>query len=148
MMDELDELILKELRKDARQSYRKIAGNLKVATGTIQNRIQKMEKDKLIKGYRVDIDYQKLGYNISAIIAICIDRFKIKEVEEKLKKNPHIFGVYTVTGEYDLFLSVSFKTMTQLNEFITDELKDSAIIKSVTFMILGTEKEEHTFLTG
>lgn len=146
MVDELDEFILRELRKDARQSYRKIAEKLKVATGTIQNRIQKMEREKVIKKYHVDIDYAALGYKVSAIIALCLNRASLKEVEEILEKNPNVFGIYDVTGEYDVFISVSFKSMEDMNEFITKELKDPRITKSVTFVILKTKKESHTFL--
>ena len=145
-VDELDELILKELRKDARQSYRKIAEKLKVATGTVQNRIQKMEREKIINRYHADIDYEKLGYKISAIIAICVNRSNLREVEDMLEKNPNVFGLFDVTGEYDIFLSISFKGMEELNSFITKELKNPYITKSVTFIILKTKKEAHTFL--
>jgi Lrp/AsnC family transcriptional regulator for asnA, asnC and gidA len=63
-----------------------------------------------------------------------------------LEKNPNVFGVYDVTGEYDMFVSVSFKSMEDMNEFNTKELKDPKITRSVTFVILKTKKESHTFL--
>lgn len=145
-MDELDELILKELRKDCRSSYRKIAEKLKVATGTVQNRIQKMERDKVIDGYHAVLDYSKLGYNISAIIALCINRTAINDIEKNFQNNPNVFGLYEVTGEYDLFISVRFRKMEELNRFVRDELKHPDIVKTVTFIILNTKKEAHTFI--
>ncbi|MEM0372470.1 MAG: Lrp/AsnC family transcriptional regulator [archaeon] len=146
MIDELDELILKELRKDCRMSYRKIAEKLKVATGTVQNRIQKMEREKVINGYHADLDYSKLGYNISAIVAMCLSRDELKEIEEKLGKNPNVFGIFEVTGEFDIFISVRFKKMEELNKFIREELKHPGITKTVTFVVLNTKKEAHTFI--
>ena len=146
-VDDLDLQILKELRLDCRQSYRKIAGKLKVATGTVQNRINKMEKDGIIGKYHVDISYGKLGYGISAIIGICVDRQNLDDIQKVFKKNPNVFGMYDVTGEYDIFISVRFKDMNELNEFIKKDLCNQYISKTVTFLVLRTLKEAHTFLS-
>jgi len=147
MVDELDLQILRILRKDARLSYRKIAEELKVATGTIQNRIQKMEKEKVITDYHVGVDYTKLGYNISAIIGVCIDRKDSEKIEKKLIKHLNVFAVYSVTGEYDLFIGTRFKTMNELNDFIKKELSSHSILKTNTFIILDVSKETYSFLS-
>ncbi len=145
-LDKLDKLILKELTKDARQSYRKIAEKLKISVGTAQNRIIKLEQKGIIKKYKATLDYEKLGYKVAAIIALCVDRKKLNEVEKKLSKIPNVFGLYEVTGEFDVFASVRFKDMRELDNFIREELSDEAITKTVTFLILRTIKEGHTFL--
>ncbi len=147
MVDELDLEILKLLRKDARLSYRKIAKKLNVATGTIQNRIQKMEESGVITDYHVGVDLNKLGYNIAAIIGICIDRKAASEIEQKLIKHKNVFAVYSVTGEYDLFIATRFKTMTELNDFIRNELSNDSILKTNTFIILNISKETYSFLS-
>lgn len=147
-VDDLDLKILKELKKDARQSYRKIASKLSVATGTIQNRIQKLENEGVIRNYHVCINYSKLGYNIAAIIAICIKRADLSKILSKLTAHPNVFGAFSVAGEYDFFISTRFKSMDKLNEFIVKELSDEVIEKSVTFLVLKTHKETHTFLIG
>lgn len=146
MVDELDVQILSELVRDSRQSYRKIAEKLKVATGTIQNRILKMELEKVIKSYSANIDTQKVGYNISALIALCIDRAQLKQVEEKFVKHPNVLEMFKITGEYDAMIRVSFKSMSELNEFITKKLKEQGINKTVTFIILDTMKESLNLL--
>ncbi len=146
MVDELDLQILSILRRDARLSYRKIAEELGVATGTVQNRIQKMEQEKVITDYHAGIDLSKLGYNIAAIIGICIDRKEASKIEKKLVKHSNVFAVYSVTGEYDLFVATRFKTMEDLNNFIRKELSNESILKTNTFIILNISKETYTFL--
>ena len=146
MVDELDLKILKVLRKDARLSYRKIAEELKVATGTIQNRIQKMEQEGIITDYHAGVNLNKLGYNIAAIIGVCIDRKEATKIEKKLINHTNVFAVYSVTGEYDLFVATRFKTMNELNNFIRKELSNNSILKTNTFIILNISKETFSFL--
>jgi Lrp/AsnC family transcriptional regulator for asnA, asnC and gidA len=148
-MDELDIKILKLLRNDGRLSYREMAKTLGVATGTIQNRIQKLEKEGVILGYHAQLDYSKLGYTITALIAMVIRREDpegVKEAEQMLTNHPNVFGLYTLTGEFDLLISTKFRTMTELDDFIKKELSSTAIKKTVTFLALKTIKEKHTLL--
>jgi Lrp/AsnC family transcriptional regulator for asnA, asnC and gidA len=146
MVDDLDIEIIKELRKNGRLSYREIARKLGVSPATIQARISRMEKEKIIENYHADIDYAKIGYPVAAIIAIISKRDKIEELEERLLHNRNVFGLYEVTGEYDLFLGVRFKSMQELSSFIKNELTHKYVDRSTTFLILKTEKEKHTFL--
>ena len=146
-IDKLDLEILRELKADARQSYRKIARKLKVATGTIQNRIQRMESEGIIEDYHACIDYSKLGFSIAAVIASCVKRKDLPKIIEKIVANPNIFGVFSVTGEYDIFMSARFKDMDGLNEFVVEELSHPSVERTVTFLVLKTHKESHTFLS-
>jgi len=146
MPDALDLRIIKVLRKDSRLSYREIARRLEVAVGTIQSRIKILEKDKVIQRYHAEIDYSKLGYGLVAVIAMDIDLKKLPEFEKRLLKHKNVFGLYEVTGDFDIFVAVRFKNATELNEFIQKNLKDPAVKKSNTFIVLKTEKEAHTLL--
>jgi DNA-binding Lrp family transcriptional regulator len=145
-IDDLDLQILKELKRDARLSYRKMADKLKVATGTVQARINRLENIGIIKDYHASIDYNKLGYYVTAVIACTVKRKSMDEFVKEIGKHPNVFGVFSVTGEYDMFISVKFKDMDDLNKFVIGELAEEFIDKSVTFLVLKTHKEAHTFL--
>lgn len=146
MPDELDIKIIKELRKDSRLSYREIARRLDIAVGTAQSRIRELEKNKIIQRYHVEIDYSKLGYGLAAVIALNVDLKKKVELEKRLLRNRNVFGLYEVTGDFDLFVAVRFKNAKELNEFIQRNVKDKAVKKSTTFIVLKTDKEAHTIL--
>jgi len=62
-MDEKDKLILFELLQDCRQSISKMAKVVKLPQQTVSYRINKLEKNKVIKKYTINVDYQKLGLN-------------------------------------------------------------------------------------
>ncbi|MFH0987025.1 MAG: Lrp/AsnC family transcriptional regulator [Candidatus Micrarchaeota archaeon] len=146
-VDSLDIKILMELNKDARFSYRKIAEKLRVATGTVQSRIKRMEKSGVIKNYHARFDFVKLGYTLPTLIGVSIRRGENSSFIKKLEKNKCIYGLYFVTGEYDLIIAANFKNINELNEFINKELGDTLVEKSNTYLILKTLKEEHTFLS-
>jgi len=146
MPDDLDLKIIKELRKDSRLSYREIARRLGVAVGTVRSRIKELEKKKIIQRYHAEVDYSKLGYGLAAVIALNVDLSKMNSFEKKLMKNRNVFGLYEVTGDFDVFLAVRFRNATELNAFIKTNLTDPAIKKSTTFLVLRTEKEAHTIL--
>jgi DNA-binding Lrp family transcriptional regulator len=146
MVDELDVKIIKELRKDARLSYREIARRLEVAVGTVQSRILGLEKRGIIQKYHAEIDYSKLGYGLAAIIALNVDLKKMPEFEKKMMQDKNVFGLYEVTGDFDIFLAVRFKNSKELNEFLKKTLSGPAVKKTTTFLVLKTEKEAHTIL--
>lgn len=146
MVDDLDLQIIQVLRKDARLSYRKIAKQLGVATGTVLQRIKRMENQKIIENYHADIDYTRLGYAVAAVIAIIAKREKFPEIQRRMLEHKNVFGFYEVSGEYECFIAVRFKNMEELNEFIKKEFDPKYVNRVTTFIILKTEKEKHTLL--
>jgi DNA-binding Lrp family transcriptional regulator len=51
MLDETDLKILRRVLKDARMSYRRIADEIDVSPPTVLSRVQKLERDRIIKSY-------------------------------------------------------------------------------------------------
>ncbi|MFH0861056.1 MAG: Lrp/AsnC family transcriptional regulator [Candidatus Altiarchaeota archaeon] len=141
--DDLDIKIIRELKWDSRQSYRDIARKLEVAEGTVYNRINKMREGDLIKGFMVDIDYSKLGYDLTALIGITTEGGSLQEVEQEISKEPSISALYDVTGEYDALLVAKFKDREGLNNLVKKLLAMPEIKRTYTMVVLNVVKEEH-----
>lgn len=142
-IDELDLKIIRELQKDARKSYREIADNLKIAEGTVYNRVSKLKSQGIIKGFIPDIDYSKLGYDLEAVIGIVVKGGHLQEVEKRLSSEPNVSAVYDVTGEYDAVVVAKFKNRSGLNDFVKKLLATENIKRTYTMMVLNIVKEEH-----
>ena len=106
-IEDLDIEILKILSVDGRKNKSSIAEELNRSPNTIIKHIQKLEEHKVIKNYEVQLDYEKLGYNIIAIIELTISKGKMLDVENKIAKIPNIFGVYDITGTYGIYGAIS-----------------------------------------
>lgn len=61
-IDEIDEKILRILSTNARASLLDISGKLKLTTKTIAARIKRLEKEEIILGYRINLNFRKIGY--------------------------------------------------------------------------------------
>ena len=139
---DLDLRILKWLSGDGRLTKSFLADELKRSPNTIKAHIEALEKEKIIKGYGVHIDYEKLGYEIMAVIELTISKGKMIEVEKELSLLPHIFAVYDITGTYDALLLARFKKRSELSDLIKKINSNEYVIRTNTHLILNVIKEE------
>ena len=113
-MNPKDKTLLNILLDNSRLSFREIAKKAKVSVVTAINRVKQLEKQKIIKTYTTELDYDKLGYDVQAIISLRISRGKLHEVEKKVAHHPNVFAVYDVTGGFDAVVIAKFKPMISL----------------------------------
>ncbi len=141
-VDDTDIEIIKRLEKDGRASFREIAEDLDVSEGTVYNRVNRMEKEDIIKGFSVRVDSMELGKELEAIISLRVDGAYLTNVEQELSEKEPVRCVYDVTGEYDVILIARFGTRTKLNKFVKNILSHKHIQKSVTHIVLSEVKED------
>ena len=139
--DELDEQILGILAQDSRLGYTQIAKILKKSHTTIKKRLGILEDHKVIKHYTIDIDYEKLGYEIVAVIEASIAKGKLIDVQKQIAGYPNVFGVYDVTGDYDSIIFVRFRTRKELSHIIKEILSSEYIIRTNTHVVLNIIKD-------
>jgi Lrp/AsnC family transcriptional regulator for asnA, asnC and gidA len=142
-IDDLDLKIIRELQKDARQSYREIADKLGVAEGTVYNRVNKLQGLEVIKGFIPNIDYSKLGYDLVALVGVMVEGGYLPEIEQKIAKESNVSAVYDVTGEYDAIIVAKFKNRSGLNDFVKRILAMEHVKRTYTMVVLNILKEEH-----
>jgi DNA-binding Lrp family transcriptional regulator len=141
-LDSLDGKILKNLAVDARQSARQLALKLGVSTVTILSRMKKLEKEKIILGYTVTIDHEKIGYSLTAIIEIIAKNDKIEDIEEKISKFENVCGVYDITGTTDTVIIAKFKERNELSTFVKGLTAIPNVENTITHLVLNTAKED------
>ncbi len=145
-IDALDIAICKELSNDCRQSFRAIGEKLQKSPGTIKSRIDKLENQGIIQNWGAQLDYQKLGYDFTAIIELDTMRSKTQEILKSIAKSPNVFGIYDVTGDYEAIIMIRTKTRSEFRD-LSEKLFESAYIKKVTtHIVLKSIKDESTIL--
>jgi len=136
-----DIAILRELGRDSRKSFRIVARKLGIATTTVIKRYNRMKELGIIKHSSLVIDYEKLGYSLSAIIELIVSKGKLIEVEEKIAKKHNAFAVYDVTGETDAMIIARFRSREELNDFVKSLLAMEFVERTNTHLVLNTVKE-------
>jgi Lrp/AsnC family transcriptional regulator, regulator for asnA, asnC and gidA len=140
--DKTDNEILAILLENSRLSYRQIAKKMKRSVVTVLNRMKAMEEEGIIKGYIVDLDYEKLGYEMSVMVHMRISKGMLPEVERKIASIPSVYAVYDVTGEFDAVVLAQFRSRTAMDSFIKKVQKMEFIERTKTELILNKVKED------
>jgi len=140
-LDDVDRKILALLQENARISFRDIADAVGVSVGTVHNRIKKLERLGIIRGYTTLLDPYKLGFELTALILMQVDGAHIVEVEREIAKHREVCGVYDITGDFDILVIARFRTREELNNFIKSILKLPHIKRTVTSIALNIVKE-------
>jgi DNA-binding Lrp family transcriptional regulator len=140
--DQLDERILRLLLTDGRSSFRSLAAELSVSTTTIAGRVARLERSSLIKGYAALLDFEKLGYEMTAVTEILVSKGKLLEMERDIAKLPGVCAVYDVTGEIDGIIVAKFKTREELSRFTKGLLSMPFVERANTHVVLTTVKED------
>ena len=141
-LDALDRGILQELNADARRSHRTIASRLGVSPTTVSSRIDRMEKDGIIRGYIPVLDDELVGWDLAATIGIRISKGRLREVEERLAKDPRAYAIYDVTGDFDALLIGRFRDRRDLDRFVKHALQDPHVERTNTQVVLNRVKED------
>ena len=142
MLDALDRGILQELNVDARRSHREIAQRLKVSPTTVSSRVSRLEREGVIRGYVPLLDDQLLGWDLAATIGIRISKGKLREVEERLARDPRAYAIYDVTGDFDALLIGRFRDRRDLDRFVKHALQDPYVERTNTQVVLNRVKED------
>lgn len=138
----LEQMILTELTKNARISYRELAKKLKVSTGTISAKISELERNRTILGYSAVLDHEKIGYGLTVVTEITVSRGKLVEMEKYVARNPHVLAVYDVTGQTDAIIISKFRTRKELSEFTKALLAVPYIERTNSHFVLNIVKED------
>jgi len=137
-LDQIDVGILSQLMKDAKTPYTDIAKQLFVSSGTIHVRVRKMEDLGLIKGSTLNVNYSKLGYDITAFLGIYLSRSsKYEVVVEEMKKIPEVVGLHYTTGNYSMFVKIICQDTNHLRDVLHEKIQAiSDITRTETFISL------------
>lgn len=142
MIDETDLEIIDELKKDGRASFSDIAEKLGIATSTVTGRFQKLEEKGVITGFSPKIDYEKLGFELTAMIDIKAESGKIIETAENLESNTRVISFFEVTGDTDMIIVSRFLDRQDMNNFIKELQQEEGIESTETNVILTQPKLE------
>ena len=134
--------LLKHLCNNGKASQRELAVATGFALGTVSNHLKKLEKNKIIKGYSVNIDPEKVGFTLTATIHLRITKGKIMSVQNSISKHPRVFAVYDITGEWDSLVLARFKNREEMDDFIKTTLSQKNIERTSSSLVLNNVKED------
>lgn len=137
-IDNVDLKILSLLMQDANMPYTEVGKKAYVSGGTVHVRMRKMEELGIVKGAQLNIDYAKIGWDITAFLGIYLDKSSLySQVAEELRKIPEVVNIHYTTGNYSIFAKIICRDTQHLREVLHDKIqKVGGIQRTETFISL------------
>ncbi len=143
--ENLDRKLVNSLLGDGRASLRSLAEELDVSVTTVSNHLSDLEEEGIIQGYTPKVDYDKLGYDVTAILQLKVEGSALEDVTADLGEHKQMVSVYEVTGDHDIIAIGKFSDTDDMNEEIKRLLNDPEIMESNTSVVLNAAKEHEQF---
>jgi len=147
MIDEIDRQILILLQQDARLSNAAIAEQVGLTTSTVHDRVKKMERKGIIRGYVAVVDPELLNKPITAFIRLSVGATSEsyleskKSVDQVCQVEPDILECHGVAGEDCYMLKVRVANPGALENLIERIRCSAQVSRSTTSIVLSTLKE-------
>ena len=143
-MDNLDEELISEVDSGVIK-YTALAKKTNTPLSTVHFRMKRLEKEKVIKYYKGEIDWKKAGFTITALVLISVDKIVLKNIKrtqenilEELLKVLYVREGYITTGEADIVVKIIAKDTAHLKELILRHIDSKeGIAKTNTMIVLG-----------
>jgi DNA-binding Lrp family transcriptional regulator len=136
MVDEISEMILKLLEKNARMTYVDIGKAIGLSEGAVRNRVQSLVEEGVIRRFTIEKNIQ-VGVRALTMIAVnpSIPTFEISQKVDELRG---VEKIYEVTGEYDIIMVSTGSNIEGINRVIEDIRKINGVEKTNTIIVLRT----------
>jgi DNA-binding Lrp family transcriptional regulator len=139
-VDDLDRRLIGLMREDARTSIATLAKRLRVARGTVQNRLAKMERDGTIAGYTVRLRPEVDEQRITALMTIAVEGNRLEAVVKLLRGDPAIQELHTTNGRWDLVAEIRADSLQTFDQVLSRIRLVQGISGTETSLLLATHK--------
>ena len=118
-LDRTDLDILGLLLKDARLSNKELAAQVGIAQSTCSERVRRLERTGVVKGFHAEVDLPSLGVGLQALIAVQLQRHERTQVDRfrtYAESLPEVLAFYHMAGSDDFLVHVVVRDSDHLRD--------------------------------
>lgn len=140
-MEDLDRKIVEQLSSDGRMSYTDLGRALGMSTSAVHQRVRRLEKRGVIKGYTARVDHAAIGVAMTAFISITpLDPAAPDDIPDRLRDLHAVEECHSVAGDMNYILKVRVATPHELEELLA-RIRAAANVSTKTTVVLSTPWE-------
>ncbi len=136
--DAIDRELVAILRSDARASISKLAKQLNVSRGTVQNRLDRLISSGAILGFTVRAHSELETDVIKAIMMIEVAGKTTTQVINKLRGIPQLEKIHTTNGAWDLVAEIHTADLLEFDRVLRDVRTIDGVLNSETSILLSS----------
>jgi len=138
--DDLDARILLLFSREPRVGVLEASRRLGVARGTVQARLDRLEREGVITGWAPALDPVALGFPVSAFATLEIAQAAGHgPVADHLRTIPEVLEAHTITGGADMMVRLVARSNTDMQRVIDQVVAAPAVRRASTVIVLTTE---------
>ncbi len=139
-LDDTDRELIALLRADGRATVAALAATLKVARGTVQNRMARLQQEGVIVGYTVRLKPQVEAHRIRALMSIAVEGNTTKDVLKSLRGHPNVSAIYSTNGRWDIVAELQADSLEAFDRVLSAIRLFKGIANTETSILLSTHK--------
>ncbi len=117
-LDPTNVRLLGELQTNARLSLAELGRRVGLSAPAVAERLQRLEGDGTITGYRAEVDPRALGYTLSVVIRVRPAPRELRKVADLAQRTPEVVECHRITGEDCYFMKAHVRDVTHMEELI------------------------------
>jgi Lrp/AsnC family transcriptional regulator, leucine-responsive regulatory protein len=138
-LDDIDHNILALLRENARRTLADIGDHVSLSVAAVKRRIERLERDGVIKGYTTRVDMSGLDEGIEVIMEVyCADRTSPGDIRPSFEHVEEVVSGFTVSGEPDVLLRLRVDSVSHLEQVVERLRRDPNVVRTKTMLVLST----------
>src|SRR6266581_7010871 len=146
-IDDIDLRILDMLQRNGKLSQAKIAGAVGLTTPSVNERIKKMERHGMIRGFVALLDHEKMGFPLTAYVDVALEHPRYeKAFEDEQEKLHGVQECHYLAGEFAYRLKVKAADTAGLADFLQKRLLTIKGVTRARTQISLASKKESTLL--
>ena len=138
-IDGLDGRLIRALAASPRTGVLELARRLRVARGTVQARLDKLQARGVVTGFGPDLDLPALGYEVLAFTTLEIAQGRLDDVVQHLREIPEVLEAHATSGPGDLHCRVVARTNNHLQDVINRILEVQGIMRTTSVIALSEQ---------
>lgn len=123
--DHLDRKILRALQEDGRISITDLSARIGLSKTPCAERVKRLEKSGLVKGYRADVDPDKLGFAHVAFVQVTLERTTTDVLDRfnaAARRIPEIESCHMIAGGFDYLIKIRTRDMAHYRQVLGDRI--------------------------
>ncbi|MFN3738395.1 Lrp/AsnC family transcriptional regulator [Hydrogenophaga sp.] len=147
-LDKFDIHILQELQADGRLTNAELASRVGLSAAPCWRRVRALEEAGYIRGYRADIDREKVGLGVLAFVRLDAERNHgdvTRQLEKAIRAIPEVVSCHYISGSGTFELQVVSRDLNHFSQFTREVLINLPNVKDLhTSFSLGEVKASAT----
>lgn len=132
-LDAVDWRLLEELQRDSRLSHAELGRRVHLTPPAVAARIRRLEDAGVIRGYRLDVGLDALGWDVLAFVRVRSQPSRSRPFTETVRAAAHVLECHHVTGDDCFVVKVVARSMPDLERLVEELGRYGATTTSIVF---------------